>query len=254
MKTIQAAYFDRWTPFELWTLFISVFFLTLYPAGSLAFHWSMVPALADACLVLALIARRHLKLCAWHIQQKHFFKALGYTFVPLVWGTLVYLGLVTAQLHIHFSPIAMFWMQTGVLAFVMPLTGWMLASYETTKKPDKHVVFADNKCPVCRKEGIADVHYQLCSTCKKQFASEIQRVRTQKYRAKKLKEPATLTVVEWLQTLQSFNNLCAHCQKAPFQVMDHFIPLGHGVGTTKENCIPSCARCNGTKSNKHPEK
>ena len=109
------------------------------------------------------------------------------------------------------------------------------------------------KCSACLVRPITDTHYHLCATCKKTYIHEIQRVRTQKYRARQIGEPETLTVGEWIQTLKAFNFHCAHCQKAPIQAMDHFIPLGYGIGTTKENCVPSCYKCNGKKAHKHPE-
>jgi 5-methylcytosine-specific restriction endonuclease McrA len=112
---------------------------------------------------------------------------------------------------------------------------------------------ASHLCSACEHFPIKDTHYQLCLECKQQYSGEIQRVRSQKYRARQAHMEATLTVGEWIQTLQHFHFLCAHCQKKRFTVMDHFIPIDKGGGTTKENCIPSCAKCNGRKSSTHPE-
>jgi 5-methylcytosine-specific restriction endonuclease McrA len=72
---------------------------------------------------------------------------------------------------------------------------------------------------------------------------EIDRVKSQRERAKMLNAEATLTLVDWLTTLELFNWQCAYCQSKPFQVMSHVIPLPHG-GTTPENCVPACSRCN----------
>lgn len=110
------------------------------------------------------------------------------------------------------------------------------------------------KCLACRIHPIENTHYQLCAGCKKKYAHEIQRVRSQKYRARVIGEPATLTIGEWVQTLQAFRFLCAYCQLSQYAVMEHYIPMGHGVGTTKENCIPACVTCNAKKYNKHPER
>ena len=108
-------------------------------------------------------------------------------------------------------------------------------------------------CTICKERVITDKHYQLCSMCKHKYAGEILRVRAQRYRAQQARTEVSLTVVEWLQTVQAFHFLCAYCQKAPFTVMDHFIPIDKHGGTTKENCIPACAKCNGHKYNKKPE-
>lgn len=108
-------------------------------------------------------------------------------------------------------------------------------------------------CPVCNVQLIVDKRYQLCATCKQRYAAEIKRIRVQKYRARQANEPDTLTVVEWIHTLQAFHFLCAYCQKARFTVMEHYQPIGTGVGTIQENCVPACRKCNAQKSNKRPE-
>jgi 5-methylcytosine-specific restriction endonuclease McrA len=71
-------------------------------------------------------------------------------------------------------------------------------------------------------------------------------------RAEKLGLPATLTLEQWLDTLNHFNRKCAYCQGS-YTVLEHFIPLNYPVGTTKQNCVPSCNKCNGIKGPYHPE-
>ena len=108
---------------------------------------------------------------------------------------------------------------------------------------------------------------------------DIKRViRNQNERARKNGKPHTLTIDEWLAILDCFDGKCAYCKTAPWEVLDHLIPikgrklkneqhiymsgvsnglrspayeLGDG-GTTKSNCIPACRACNSQKSNKHP--
>lgn len=63
-------------------------------------------------------------------------------------------------------------------------------------------------------------------------------------RAKERSLPATLTIDEWLITLHLFHGLCAYCQKEPYKVLDHVIPIVHKGGTTADNCVPACQRCN----------
>jgi hypothetical protein len=71
-------------------------------------------------------------------------------------------------------------------------------------------------------------------------------------RAKSLYLPATLTLQQWQRTLNDFNHKCAYCQTNEYQVLEHYIPLNFGGGTTADNCVPACKNCNGTKSDQHP--
>ena len=71
---------------------------------------------------------------------------------------------------------------------------------------------------------------------------EVDRVEAQLFKARSLGAVATLTIVEWLLTLNDFNWLCAYCQMKPFQVMSRVVPLPQG-GTTVENCVPACYSC-----------
>lgn len=69
--------------------------------------------------------------------------------------------------------------------------------------------------------------------------------------------PATLTLSEWLYTLNHFNHRCAYCLTGPYEYLEHFIPLSYSSvcigGTTAQNCIPACAKCNAKKRDVSPE-
>lgn len=106
-------------------------------------------------------------------------------------------------------------------------------------------------CTVCNEHPVTDKHYHLCSSCKHLYNAEMQRVRTQRHRAKEAGLDCTLTIVEWLHTLQAFKFKCAYCQVNRFEVMEHIIPMKHGGGTTKENCTPACTLCNSHKHAKY---
>src|SRR5690606_13709699 len=80
---------------------------------------------------------------------------------------------------------------------------------------------------------------------------ESVRIRRNNIRAKQENEPATLTFDEWKGILEQFNFRCAYCQ-GDFEVLDHFVPLGQGVGTTKQNCLPACKSCDCQKRGLHP--
>ncbi|GLV61198.1 hypothetical protein KDH_80140 [Dictyobacter sp. S3.2.2.5] len=80
----------------------------------------------------------------------------------------------------------------------------------------------------------------------------LEAVKSQCARAKDQGLPATLTVSQWCNTLKAFYGLCAYCRKKPGIVIEHYIPLTSGGGTTADNCVPSCFSCNSRKGNKHP--
>lgn len=72
----------------------------------------------------------------------------------------------------------------------------------------------------------------------------------QRYRNKKRQLPSTLTVKQWRQIKQHFNNRCSYCGKELPLTQDHFIPLSKGGEYSKNNIIPSCKSCNSSKNNK----
>ncbi len=74
------------------------------------------------------------------------------------------------------------------------------------------------------------------------IARELDRVESQCFRAQTLRAEATLTLVEWLETLNYFRWCCAYCQSRPCQVMSHYTALPEG-GTTATNCVPACYHC-----------
>jgi site-specific recombinase XerD len=65
--------------------------------------------------------------------------------------------------------------------------------------------------------------------------------------AKRVGLPATLTPRRWLETQIAFKGLCAYCGQAEGDVIEHVTPISRGGGTTGDNCVPSCLRCNGLK-------
>jgi len=73
---------------------------------------------------------------------------------------------------------------------------------------------------------------------------------TQRYRAKKILLPNTLTSKQWKQIKLDFNNKCAYCNQELPLAMEHFLALSKGGEYTHNNIIPSCRSCNSSKSNK----
>jgi HNH endonuclease len=62
--------------------------------------------------------------------------------------------------------------------------------------------------------------------------------------------PRDLSNENWLETINYFNNECAYCGTKEHVSQDHFIPISKNGGYVKNNIIPSCERCNKSKSNK----
>ena len=79
---------------------------------------------------------------------------------------------------------------------------------------------------------------------------DVCNITTQRYRNIKAKLESTLTLEQWTEIKQYFNNECAYCGKASKLTQDHFVPLTKGGGYTKDNIIPVCGSCNPSKSNK----
>lgn len=102
-------------------------------------------------------------------------------------------------------------------------------------------------CPDCRarirqEQRIAGI-----------FAREQRRVIAQFFRALDHGLPASLTLEQWIVTLNHYRWRCAYCLDGPYEAIDHFIPVGAGGGTTADNCVPSCKSCNSSKGSRHPD-
>lgn len=61
--------------------------------------------------------------------------------------------------------------------------------------------------------------------------------------------PYTLTIEEWNENLEHFDNACSYCGSKENIEKEHFIALTKGGGYTKENIIPACRPCNSSKNN-----
>lgn len=110
-------------------------------------------------------------------------------------------------------------------------------------------------CVYCGIEFIASTNNNietLCLSCR--FlgeTSEMRRLNQALNRARKVNEPATLTFDKWKKIVFDFEGLCAYCREQSFEVIEHFVPIGKGKGTTAQNCVPACSRCNKEKIHKH---
>lgn len=69
-----------------------------------------------------------------------------------------------------------------------------------------------------------------------------------KHRIRKL--PCSLTLSEWKDTKDYFDNRCAYCGSDEELTQEHFIPLSKGGEYTVNNIIPACRSCNCSKQDK----
>lgn len=78
---------------------------------------------------------------------------------------------------------------------------------------------------------------------------EVNRLQLQRRRARMAQLPHTLTLEEWYETLEYFNNECAYCGDSECNLeQEHVIPVVKGGGYTQENIIPACGTCNSSKN------
>lgn len=61
----------------------------------------------------------------------------------------------------------------------------------------------------------------------------------------------TISVVQMAALIEEFNGLCGYCS-APWEHLDHYIPLARGGSHTIDNLVPACAACNLSKGSKLP--
>jgi len=111
----------------------------------------------------------------------------------------------------------------------------------------------EHLCVLCIKQNkLADI--DVCAACRKEHWKEEQRIKVHLYRARKACTPATLTLGQWITTLERYHYHCAYCTTEAYEVLEHYIPITAGGGTTQENCVPACRTCNLKKHNDHPER
>jgi 5-methylcytosine-specific restriction endonuclease McrA len=79
---------------------------------------------------------------------------------------------------------------------------------------------------------------------------EIKTISTQRYRARKLLLPSTLTSKQWETIKQHFNNKCAYCGKELPLSQDHFIAIKSSGEYGLNNIVASCRSCNSSKGSK----
>lgn len=85
-------------------------------------------------------------------------------------------------------------------------------------------------------------------------AAENARLRLQGYRRRaQMRDVATETIssADIASLVALFGGVCAYCP-APWEHLDHYIPLARGGSHTIANLVPACAACNLSKGAKLP--
>lgn len=59
--------------------------------------------------------------------------------------------------------------------------------------------------------------------------------------------PSNLTPAMWATILERFGHQCAYCP-APWQEIDHIVPVSRGGGLVMGNVVPACKPCNVAKN------
>ncbi len=80
----------------------------------------------------------------------------------------------------------------------------------------------------------------------------IRRNKEQKRIARANGLPRTFTLADWQAVLAHFDNRCAYCGQETSLHQDHFIPLSKGGPYTRDNIVPACPQCNGSKHDQLP--
>jgi 5-methylcytosine-specific restriction endonuclease McrA len=102
-------------------------------------------------------------------------------------------------------------------------------------------------CVDCRERLRAAYRYQGT------LQAENRKVLVQLKRASDKRLPATLTLDQWVATLDYYGCKCAYCLVAPYEALEHVVPIERGGGTTADNCVPACKACNSAKGVRHPD-
>jgi 5-methylcytosine-specific restriction endonuclease McrA len=117
---------------------------------------------------------------------------------------------------------------------------------------DKIVDRYTETCLICKEKKL-EYKDGCCIECYKKESLNIQHVQIHLSRARKAGTEATLTFNQWKRAVEYFNYRCAYCVEYPYEVLEHYIPLTLGGGTTADNCVPACSSCNNRKGNVMPE-
>lgn len=114
-----------------------------------------------------------------------------------------------------------------------------------SKVPPQEIAEAIKKTSVDINELAEDANRRIeylnnIKVTQRRLAQERRHERRQDY---------SLTDEEWKATCSYFNDKCAYCGADGLMTYDHFVPFSKGGSFTKDNIVPACSFCNGSKSN-----
>ena len=89
---------------------------------------------------------------------------------------------------------------------------------------------------------------QMCREKRPELYGAVRTLLTQNARARAAGVRADLTLTEWIRTIDDFGGRCAYCGQRPYTVMEHYVAIRFGGGTTASNCVPACGSCNVMKA------
>jgi len=95
------------------------------------------------------------------------------------------------------------------------------------------------------REHIREYHYNYC-----RINRDVYKERRQKRRAFEAGLKSTFTKQQWEFAKNYFGERCAYCGEDKKLQQNHFISIMKGGNYSSDNIIPSCQRCNVSKSNK----
>jgi len=122
-------------------------------------------------------------------------------------------------------------------------------SKEYNSRPE--VILREQQRRILEREKNAEYQRNYLNTEK---GREKSRIKIAKRRALRNSVPSTFTLEQWKESKKYFNFKCAYCgEKVDRFDQDHIVPLSNGGTHTKQNIIPSCEYCNGSKHNKDME-
>ena len=79
--------------------------------------------------------------------------------------------------------------------------------------------------------------------------NRLRRTTTNRYRARKKSLKNDFTEKQWKECMKHFDYTCAYCGSPGKLEQEHFVPITKSGHFTKNNIVPSCRSCNGSKSN-----
>lgn len=92
---------------------------------------------------------------------------------------------------------------------------------------------------------------QSAECLRRQYATEEGRQKAlMKSHNRRTKIQGIVTVAEWKETLEYFDNSCAYCGNTDKITQDHIVPIANGGLNTKHNLVPACKTCNCSKGSK----